>query len=161
MENVYRHPEWKRLYDSLLPLLVVNHVFDYDTIHGLMDADPRTGRGRRQFYRCAVEIAKDRQFQFECVRDVGYRVVADSENPGRMNNRIGRARRRLKAAKFIGENTNFGALTSQQRAALVDILARNGRMVEMLSEERKQITAVISNSHPPRLPHPLRDPKPS
>jgi len=153
--QTYRHPEWKRLYDALLPHLVTGAVFDYETIRTLMDLDARTANGRRQFNRCAKELTKNRQFQFECVRGVGYRIVAANESPARMHNRIGRAKRRLLDAAFIGIHTKLDELTEQQRAANADVLARIGRLAEAVAGQRKEIRAVIVAATPERLPHPM------
>ena len=159
--KVFRHPEWKRLYDEIVPLLEVGRVFDYAELTQLMGLDAQTLKGRAQFLRFAKEIAKDRQFQFECVRKVGYRVVPAEENAARMNNRVGRAKRRLRDAAFIGLHTKLDDLTAQQRAANADILARVGRLAQAITEQRKEIRAAIVQSEPKRLPHPMRDDDPA
>ena len=154
-QNIHRHPEWKRLYDALVPLLSVGAVFSYETIRELMGLDARTSRGRKQFHRCAKEIARDYQFHMECVKNEGYRVVAHDENTGRMHNRMGRAKRRLRDAAFIGVTTKLDELTEQQRAANADILARIGRLTHEITESRREIRKIIVNAREPRLPHPL------
>lgn len=157
MDNVSRHPEWKRLYDGILPMLEVGRVFEYESLRELLGIDPRTGRGYNQFQRCAKEIARNLSMQFECVKRVGYRVVPSTENTSRMHNRMGRAKRRLRDAAFIGLHTKLDELTSAQRAANADILARVGRLAEAITDQGRKVQAVIERAEPVRLPHPARE----
>jgi hypothetical protein len=156
MEPV-RHPEWKRLYDVLAGILRVDMVYTYPELSEGLGIDIRSSRGRQQFWRCAREIAKDFQFQFECVVKVGYRAVPASENTRRMHNRMGRAKRRLRDAAFIGLHTALADLTAEQRAANADILARVGRLAQAITEQRREIRSVIVGVEPKRLPHPARE----
>lgn len=153
--QVFRHPEWKRLYDCILPLCEVGRLFSHEEIKAMMDLDPRTARGRNQFHRCAKEIAKNHLMQFESVRGKGYRVVEASENTSRMHNRMGRAKRQISNATFIGLHTAIEQLTEEQRRANADILARLGRLASAISADRREARKVIVAAEPKRLPHPL------
>jgi len=159
MENVYRHPEWKRLYDAILPLVQKGQkFFTYPELTKLAGIDAISDRGRKQVLRCFVELLRDRNLHFENVKNEGYRLVDSSEHASCGNVRLHRARRRVQVGREIVQHTDVGDLTAEQRTAAADVLVRLARVEETLKEHGIEIRKILAR--PERPPHPLLDKNP-
>jgi hypothetical protein len=125
MNLVSQHPEWKRLIDTVMPLVASGkREFSYAELAGLGGVDIATKRGRQQFIRFREEASEKHQIWFENVRGVGYRMVAAREHVDCSARRVGRARRITGQALKIATNVRFDQLTESERKAA--LMAQSG-----------------------------------
>jgi hypothetical protein len=116
LQGVVRHPEWKALYDAILPLIDGGQMmFDYDTLSELARIDMRTTRGRGQFYKFRRELLKTRQLWMENVSNFGYAVIAAQDQPAAARRRVRAAGRRVRWAKEINANVRYEDLNADAR----------------------------------------------
>jgi hypothetical protein len=112
-----RYPEWKQLYDSILPLIAAGQkTFGYDVLESLAGLDIRSDRGRLQFYRFRREMLKEHSIWFENISGFGYTVVPPEDQPKAAFKRVGHARRKVAMAKAINGLVRTESLTTDQRA---------------------------------------------
>lgn len=111
-----RFPEWKALYDAIVPLVDAGEkTFSYDVLESLAGIDVRSDRGRLQFYRFRRELLKTKQFWMENIPAFGYTVVPAADQPKSAYKRIGSARRKVRMAKQINTFMRAEELTADQR----------------------------------------------
>lgn len=159
-EQLFRHPEWKRLYDAMLPLIESGkREFSYDELTELLGGlDARGDRGRAQFRRFAREILRDRNIHFECSIQQGYRIVAANEHAPASMRQVQRAKRRLRQAKTIAVHTDLDELTPGEQKILTDLHVRFAMLEAHVSKEVREVRKLIAA--PARLPSPLLSEKP-
>jgi len=149
--RVYRHPEWKRLYDFLEPLLAEGMMLTYDSIAEWMGLDPRTARGRTQFLRCKKEILVRLDLLCQNIRKEGYRVIQPNEHVTASRGQLDRGRRRIQEGVRILAHTRLGGLTAQQARIHADALVRTSRILNYVTVERRPIRKLEQG----RLPSPI------
>ena len=153
--QIYRHPEWKRLYDEVEELLEPGRLLTYEDLQAAAGIDIKTTKGRAQFHRFADHVLRTLNLHFENVPNVGYRIVLPSEHGRSAVNQINRAKRRVKKAGQIASHVRAEALTPQQISMLADIQARTGRIEQMLREQTKTTRKIADTMlRPERLPAP-------
>src|SRR5262245_57251020 len=114
--EVRRFPEWKSLYDAILPLIDAGEkVFDYARLNELAHIDIRSDRGRGQFYKFRRELLKNRQLWMENIPGCGYAVISSRDQPRAAYRRVRDARRKVVMAKAINTNIRIEELTPEQR----------------------------------------------
>jgi len=112
-----RLPEWKRLFDSILPLIAAGQkTFSYDVLEELAGLDIRSDRGRLQFYRFRKEVLKEHSLWFENISGFGYTIVPPEDQPKAAYKRVGHARRKVAMAKHINGLVRIEQMTPDQRA---------------------------------------------
>lgn len=159
MTEFLRHPEWKRLYDAILPLIEAGETtFPYEVIQELMGLDARTMRGRGQFLRFAREILAERDIHFACEAGRGYRIVDANEHSKYGLREVVRARRRIKRGREIAIHTRLEQLTPGEQRILTDFHVRIAMLEASMKKETREIRKLIAL--PERLPAPLLDNKP-
>jgi hypothetical protein len=122
--KVSRHPEWKALYDALMPLINKGEVsFDYDVLSKLAGIDICSTRGRAQFYKCRKEILEKHRIWLENQSAVGYNVIPAGEHFKAAKKRVKQAGRKVKLAKDINEHTDETKLSQEQRIARLTMSA--------------------------------------
>lgn len=157
MNNTHPHPEWKRLYSEIATLIQAGQTIPYEDLYEYAGIDIRSTRGRAQFHRFAKEMLRNHRLHFECVRNVGYRVVEPSEQTQCASLRVTRAKRRLKHGAMIAGNVLIERLTPEQAAANASVLGRVASMLSMIESTAKEIRTVIGAAEQKRLPSPLLD----
>lgn len=144
--ETFRHPEWKRLYDALLPLLPTKREYSYEELSALCGLDPTTQKGRSQCLRCFREIRKVHRLQFENVRGKGYRIIHPDETPASITRQNKLASRRMKCALDIGVNSRHEEMKKDIAAEVLRRVSVQGALLQSLRkaqrEDRKQIAAV-------------------
>jgi hypothetical protein len=111
-----RYPEWKTLYDAILPLIQNGQAdFTYDQLGEMALIDVRSGRGRQQFYRFRRELLKTHQIWLENLSGAGYAVIAPKDHTGSAKKRVEYARHKVSQAKAIVRNVRMEELTPDQR----------------------------------------------
>ena len=158
MENVVRHPEWKRLYDELAGSLQFDQVIYYIRLSEAAGIDIRSPRGRQQFHRFAKEVLKMKQMHFENVPRVGYRVVRPEEHAKCASGRVKRARRRIRDGMRIAFNTALDAMSPEARRENANLIARLAQIETIVREQGrdiKRIAVAIETNRYDRLPGPL------
>lgn len=116
IQGLKRFPEWKALYDGMLPLLEGGKdLFSYEELGALAGIDVREGRGRQQFYQCRKELLRTKQLWLEVVSKSGYAVIAAKDHPAAAYRRVTAARRRVNMAKAINTNVRIEEMTPDQR----------------------------------------------
>jgi hypothetical protein len=129
--TVVRHPEWKALYDGMLPLIDGGQtMFDYETLTELARLDLRSPRGRGQFYKCRRELLKTRQLWMENIAKFGYAIIPAKDQPKAAHRRVRAAGRRVRMAKSINENVRYEELTAEARM----LQAATGALLNELSK---------------------------
>ena len=154
---VHAHPEWKRLYEGLVPITQLGQEYKYALLSDLAGVNVRSARGRRQFKRCAREILLTHQVHFENVRNEGYRAVLPVEHSGCALNRMKRARSRLRDGIQILTNTQLDKLTDGARRAHADLTARHAKLLVLHGEEIKGARKLVAEVQQRRLPSPTLD----
>ena len=115
-QSVRRYPEWKGLYDAVIPLIDSGQrAFSYDELSALAGMDIRSPQGRGQFYKFRRELLKNHQLWLENISKVGYGVIAPKDHPNAAYRRVSAARRRISTAKPINTNIRIEDLTPEQR----------------------------------------------
>jgi len=113
---VSRFPEWKALYDAILPLIQSGQTaFTYEELNALSGLDVRSDRGRGQFYRFRRELLKIHQIWMENIPGSGYVIVDAKDQPYSAFKRVGSARRKVNMARAINNNVRIESLTPEQR----------------------------------------------
>ena len=149
--SAYRHPEWKRLYDYLEPILAVGMTVSYPEIEAWMGLDARTPKGRAQFLRCKREVLLRLNLYFQNIPRMGYRIVEANEHVTSSRGQLDRGRRRIQEGVRILVHTRVEKLTSQQAQVHADALARMSRIHNYVTVERRPIRALEKQG---RLPSP-------
>lgn len=153
--GAYRHPEWKRLYDYLEPILAVGMLVSYPEIEQWMGLDARTPRGRAQFLRCKREVLVRLNLYFQNVPRIGYRIVEANEHVTSSRGQLDRGQRRIREGVRILVHTRVEKLTQQQAQVHADALVRMSRIHNYVTVERRPMR---QSENPPRLPSPGIDP---
>lgn len=137
--SLHPHPEWKRLYKGIVPLLEHGREFDYRELSALAGIDVRSNRGRAQFLRCAKEVLRNHSFHFENMVNQGYRLVRPEEHAMCGVRQLEFGRRRTVKALAITTYTQTDLLDDRQRAAHANVEARIGMA---LAYQQKQVSGV-------------------
>jgi hypothetical protein len=113
---VSRFPEWKALYDAILPLIQGGQTaFGYEELDALSGLDIRSDRGRGQFYRFRRELLKVHQLWMENIPGSGYIIIDAKDQPHAAFKRVRSARRKVNMARAINSNVRIEDLTPEQR----------------------------------------------
>lgn len=146
--ETFRHPEWKRLYDAMLPLLPTKREYSYEELSALCGMDSTSQKGRAQCLRCFREIRKIHRLHFENVRREGYRIIQPDETPASMTRQNKLAGRRLRYALDIGVNARHEEMKKDVSAEVLRRVSVQGALIQGLRksqrEDRKQIAAIES-----------------
>lgn len=148
--EVVRYPEWKTLFDGILPLIEIGQKdFDYELLSDLARVDVRSDRGRAQFYRFRRELLKNKLLWMENVAGMGYSVVPASEQPRMAAKRVRQARRKVGMARDINSRVRIEDMTPEQRltqaatAAILHELSRTfhsvGRRLGVASQTARTL----------------------
>lgn len=159
MNELFRHPEWKRLYDELRPTLKTGDILTYDELSSKSGLDIRSPRGRQQFYRCAQEILVTLSLWVENVPNQGYRVISASEHGTSARKRVSRARRQIRRGVKIAAHVRLEEMTDDQRRANADLLVRLARLEGAVKDQSKEIRQLAASIDTKRLPSPVMDHK--
>lgn len=88
-------------------------VFEYDLLNSISLCDVRE---KYWVIRSAIEIlAKDYGLEFECIKNVGYTRISDSEKIKKINNYNRRAYSSAKRGVRVCRNTNFEKLSNSEK----------------------------------------------
>jgi len=145
--NVFKHPEWKVLYDAIMPFIEAGMTrFSYGDLSDMLMLDVRQARGRGQFYKFRKEILKDHQIWFECKSDFGYCIIEPKDHPKAAVRRIDTARRKVTMARAINTNVQYEHLSPDERvvqaatAAVLHNLAKQFRTTGKRLQEASKAT---------------------
>lgn len=139
------HPEWKRLYENLLPSLSPSREYSYDELSSMSGIDVTSGRGRKQFHRCAREVLLTHRLYFENIKGVGYRLIHPNETPYSMQRQAGKAIRATKRSCMIGLNSRIEEMRPETSAELRRQLAAQGSMLQAMRSEQRQTRKAIAS----------------
>ena len=154
MEEAYRSPEWKRLFDKFCEVVATGSeqkVWTYEELEGMAGLDIRTPRGRQQFERFNRECRENLSLHFENVRTVGYRIVEASEHALCATRRIKKAKKQLKRGKHIAQATDITKLTAEQVNAVTLVAACIGTLTNELDKNTKAIKKLANVINQPKL----------
>lgn len=154
MNEAFRHPEWKRLFDAICIMVAENSdkkVFSYEELEMLAGIDIRTSRGRKQFERFNRECRSNLNIHWENVREKGYRIVESTEHAMCATRRIKKASKQLKRGKHIAESTDLSKLTTEQVKAVTLVAACIGILNQNLQENTKAIKKLANVMEQPKL----------
>jgi len=161
---VSRYPEWRALYDAILPHLDAGETsFTYDVLSSLAKIDIREHRGRAQFYRFRRQMLKDRRIWFENVSTTGYVVIPAGDHQKAAMRRVGSARRRLSLAGAINRHVDYEKLTNEQRiiqAATAAVLHNLSKQFHAAGNSLAAASMAASKNLPVNLDEVLRSVKP-
>lgn len=134
-----RHPEWKALYDAIVPLIEKGETnFDYDILSKLAGVDVRGPRGRQQFYKFRAAIQESHRIWFENESGFGYVVIAADAHIKAAKRRVKESERKAETAKGIVKHVRDEKLTPEQRAMHAAYAAALGQLSKaFLSVSRK------------------------
>ncbi len=152
---LFRHPEWKRLYDALADQLAPGQLWKYPELNILSGMDIRGSRGRRQFLRCRDEILKKRGWWMENVRDEGYRVIHPDEQPDAAMKRVRQGQRRIRKGGKVAAYAKFELMKAEMARVAADMSVRISMLEKQVAEVIKVTRKQIGSAEPKRLPHPL------
>lgn len=139
--EVVRYPEWKTLYDALIPLIEGGQRdFDYELLSELARIDIRSDRGRGQFYRFRRELLNAKRLWMENVPRAGYTIVPASEQPRAAGRRVRMAKRKLRMARDINEYVRYEDMTPEQRL----VQAATGAVLHQLSKTFDSMSRKLS-----------------
>lgn len=153
MEGIKKHPEWKQLMALIEPLIAVDRTFDYGELREMLGLDVRTDRGRSQFRRFEREALKEWRVAFECVRNVGYRVVTADEHNVLALRQMRKSQRRLRHGLRLVTMVRDEELTTHGRAINDDMRCRIARQISFGRKEIKGVLAASDARHP--VPRPM------
>ncbi len=156
-ENVYKHPEWKRLLEALGNKLEIGRLYTYKELEEAAGVDIHKPRGRRQFLHFAAEVLERESLHFENVRTEGYRVVQPKEQASCGMRHVVRGKRQIRHARKIVSNVRYEHMTAQEKVIAIDLAIRIRRLEEVVVEQSKEIKKLSRGVEFGRLPHPLLD----
>lgn len=132
MENqVHKHPEWKRLFEEIAPLVAAGKtMFSYAELDEMAGVPIASSRGRRQFMRFQKEALGQWSVWFENVRGEGYRVVK---------------------ALAIVTNTKLDELTESARKHTLESQAILGAILHVTKENNRALQKLAAAIKTPAL----------
>lgn len=139
---VSRYPEWRALYDAILPYLDEGITqFSYDDLSDMAKMNIHENPGRQQFYTFRRHMLKDRQIWFECVHNFGYVIIPAKDHPKAAVRRIDQARRKVNMAGAINRHVHYEELTPDQRVVQAATAAVLHHLAKQFRATSKQLQA--------------------
>lgn len=152
--QTYRHPEWKRLEDALVPRLTEDVVFTYEELSEMAGINVRTNNGRAHLYRCRKEILKTYGYWLACVPTLGYRIIKNSEVGQSMYGDAKRGLRVFKRGVAKGVLCRKDNLTREQLDHRNHITSGMAMIVSQIKQQRTSIrkaAVIMASPHIPEI----------
>jgi len=146
-----RHPEWKRLYDAITPVLSTKVEWSYEELSAFAGVDIRTSRGRKQFDKFRKHALRNLQVWFDVVRTRGYRIVQQREHGSVAHNKLRRAKRQTAYSVLVSINTKLEELTEQQRQSHLAIMAAGGHLLNEMKKTTRETRKLAAAIDTPKL----------
>ena len=151
-QQLTRFPEWKALYDHMIPLINAGETrFSYAQLAELAMTDIRSPRGRGQFYKFRRELLKNHQLWMEVLPGKGYAVIAAKDHPSAAYRRVGMARRKVAMARAINANVQWEELTPEQRALQAATATVLHELSKTFFNVSKEFARISKELRPPRI----------
>jgi hypothetical protein len=122
-------PEWKELLAKIEPEIAVNRLFTYDELDALAGMMVRRGRGYRQFTLMTRAALTEWNVAFECVRNIGYRIVTADEHNRLAVNQMRYSQRRLRKGLGLVAHVAAAELTAAAAAQNADLQCRIAKQI--------------------------------
>jgi hypothetical protein len=144
MNQIHQHPEHKRLFDEIKPLIAIGRLFPYSELAALAGVDVTSHRGRGQFEKFRQRALREWGVWFECERAMGYRVTEAENHPRCALAHIKRSKRQLRRAVNIATYTSDEGATAVVVEQKRQIAASAGAVLLAMGMEQKKIAAIGS-----------------
>lgn len=124
---------WHSLYEKI-STMNVDEVLGYNDIIALLgfDANTEINSVRTYMYKAIQVLERNQQRTMECVRGVGYRVIAANEHPRVVAGYMRSMRSKGKKALSKATNVRLDELTQEERRSLADMQLQLSKHEEML-----------------------------
>lgn len=155
--QVYRHPEWKRIYDGIATSIEIGRLLTYAELSAIGGVDVRSLRGRQQFLRCRDEVLKNHGWWFANVRGKGYRVVHPNEQPGCALHLVVLGQKRIRKGGKVNGCARVELMAAEVAKMSADIQVRQAMLDKQLSSFVKEVRKQIGATEQKRLPTPALD----
>lgn len=132
--------QWRMVY-ARISGMGIGDVIKYDELTGLLP-DAAEGSIRGAFYRAVRECEDEQHRTFDCVRGIGYRMVAAAEHERLARSKHKRAKRQLKGAWRKAHSADRSKLTPDERRRLDAMEDHLGRQQEMIRRLEGRVAAV-------------------
>lgn len=156
MTEPSKHPQWKQLMASIADKVAHGQqIFTYQELSEMAGCNIRNHR--HQFYRFRQEYRETQNLWFECIRDVGYRIIEASEHTAASKNRVTSASRRMKDAHAILTHTRLDRLNETQLTNHIQTLSLINALVNMVEIQNRKIDQILIENGKGTVPKDIKN----
>jgi hypothetical protein len=115
-------------------------IATYRELTGILTIDAQSSRGRTAVLKAGIQLLREQQKLLVNVKNVGYRIAKANEHVDYSRRLQANGRRRLRRGAMIVAHVALGALTPEERAAVLLEQVRVGLSLSFASKIAKQKT---------------------